>query len=136
MFAGLGTDIVEVQRIAEMIERHGEHFLERTFTDGERAYCDRHKNSAQNYAGRWAAKEAAMKALGTGFIKGIRWTEVEVVNLKSGAPKLVLHGGTKEFALKLGIAEIAISISHSKEYATSTAIALRGVATREQREEE
>ena len=87
MILGLGTDIVEIVRVGEMIERHGEHFLQRVYTEEEIRYCQDRKNAAQHFAGRWAAKEAVMKCLGTGFIRGIRWTEIEVVSQRSGAPK-------------------------------------------------
>ncbi len=123
MIKGLGTDIVEIVRIAQMIDRHGEHFLQRVYTEDEIRYCQDRKNSTQHFAGRWAAKEAAMKSLGTGFIRGIRWTEIEIVSQKSGAPKLVLHGGTGEFARSRGIKEIIVTISHCRNYATATAIA-------------
>jgi holo-[acyl-carrier protein] synthase len=126
MIAGLGTDIVEIVRIAQMIERHGEHFLQRVFTEDEIRYCQDRKNSTQHFAGRWAAKEAVMKSLGTGFIRGIRWTEIEVVSEKSGAPKMILHGGTGEFAESRGIKEIMVTISHCRNYATATAIAITG----------
>ena len=86
MIIGLGTDIIEVTRIGEMIERHGEVFLQRVFTEQEIAYCQHRKASLQHYAGRWAAKEAVMKTLGTGFTKGIGWTEIEVISRPSGQP--------------------------------------------------
>lgn len=126
MIAGLGTDIVEIVRIGQMIERHGEHFLQRVYTEDEIRYCQDRKNSTQHFAGRWAAKEAVMKSLGTGFIRGIRWTEIEVVSQKSGAPKTILHGGTGEFAESRGINDVIVTISHCRNYATATAIALTG----------
>ncbi|QDT64200.1 holo-ACP synthase [Calycomorphotria hydatis] len=121
---GLGTDIVEIDRVSDLLDRHGEHFIDRTFTERERAYCEKHKNCAQNFAGRWAAKEAVAKSLGTGFVKGVGWTEIEIINEKSGAPKVHLSGETKEFAGGLGVTEILVTISHSKAYATATAIAV------------
>jgi holo-[acyl-carrier protein] synthase len=124
MIVGLGNDIVEIVRIGQMIERHGEQFLQRVFTDTEIRYCQDRKHSYQHFAGRWAAKEAVMKALGTGFVRGIRWREIEVCSQKSGAPKMELHGGTRQFADDRGIGEILISISHCRSYATATAIAL------------
>jgi len=127
MIIGLGTDIVEIVRVGQMIERHGEHFLQRVYTEDEIRYCQTRKNSTQHFAGRWAAKEAVMKCLGTGFIRGIRWTVIEVVSQRSGAPKMVLHGGTGEFANGRGIGDIIVTISHCKSYATATAIALPGV---------
>jgi holo-[acyl-carrier protein] synthase len=79
MILGLGTDIVEIVRVGQMIERHGEHFLQRVYTEGEIRYCQDRKLSYQHFAGRWAAKEAVMKALGTGFVKGISWRDIEAL---------------------------------------------------------
>lgn len=124
MIVGLGTDIVEISRIGQMIERHGETFLARVFTPNENGYCGPKKNKEQHYAGRWAAKEAVMKALGTGFIKGIGWKEIEIINLPSGKPTIVISGGVELHAGEMGIEEILITISHSREFATATAIAL------------
>ena len=124
MIVGLGTDIVEISRIGQMIERHGDTFLNRVFTENENEYCGSKKNKEQHYAGRWAAKEAVMKTLGTGFIKGIGWKEIEVINLKSGKPTIVISGGVESHAGEMGIKEILITISHSREFATATAIAL------------
>ena len=107
-----------------MIERHGDTFLNRVFTENENTYCDSKKNKEQHYAGRWAAKEAVMKTLGTGFIKGIGWKEIEVINLQSGKPTIVISGGVERHAGEMGISEILITISHSREFATATAIAL------------
>ena len=125
MILGLGTDIVEIDRIASMIERHGDSFLDRVFTPAERAYCGSKKHAAQHYAGRWAAKEAAMKALGTGFITGIHWHDFEVLPERSGAPTLTLSGGAAQHASSLGINSILVTMSHCKAYATATAIAVR-----------
>ena len=127
MILGLGTDIVEIMRIGQMIERHGEHFLQRVYTEGEIRYCQDRKLSYQHFAGRWAAKEAVMKALGTGFVKGISWRDIEVCSKPSGAPTMELHGGTRDFADQRGIGEIMITISHCRSHATATAIALPGV---------
>ncbi|QDT93468.1 holo-ACP synthase [Gimesia algae] len=124
MIVGLGTDIVEISRIGQMIERHGDTFLSRVFTENENTYCGSKKNKEQHYAGRWAAKEAVMKTLGTGFIKGIGWKEIEVVNLQSGKPTIVISGGVERHAGEMGISEILITISHSREFATATAIAV------------
>lgn len=120
---GLGTDIVEISRVASMIERHGDSFLERTYSADEIAYCASKKNAAQHFAGRWAAKEAVMKCLGTGFIKGIHWTEIEVVPQPSGKPIVRLSSSTADFASQLGIETIHLSLSHGKEYAVATALA-------------
>jgi holo-[acyl-carrier protein] synthase len=122
---GLGTDIIEVVRIGEMIERHGEMFLQRVYTEQEIRYCQRRKSAIQHYAGRWAAKEAVMKTLGTGFSKGVGFRDIEVSALKSGAPVITLNGGAKEIARKLGIDSVLITISHCRSYATATAVALQ-----------
>jgi holo-[acyl-carrier protein] synthase len=125
MIVGIGTDIVEVTRIGEMIERHGELFLQRVFTEGEIHYCQARKLAMQHYAGRWAAKEAVMKTLGTGFSKGVGWRDIEVTSHRSGQPVVTLHGGAKEVSRVMGIDEVLISISHCRAYATATAIAFK-----------
>ncbi|MBX3436721.1 MAG: holo-ACP synthase [Planctomycetaceae bacterium] len=125
MIVGLGTDIVEITRIGQMIERHGELFLQRVYTEAEIRYCQQRKEAMQHYAGRWAAKEAVMKTLGTGFTRGVGWQDIEVANRQSGQPRIVLSGGAKEFATQRGIDEILITISHCRTYATATAIALQ-----------
>ena len=121
---GLGTDIVEVLRIGQMIERHGEIFLNRVYTDDEIRYCQRRKEYIQHYAGRWAAKEAVMKTLGTGWSRGVGWRDIEVCSSKSGSPSIVIRGGARETAEQLGISRILITISHCRQYATATAVAL------------
>jgi holo-[acyl-carrier protein] synthase len=121
---GLGTDIVEVVRIGQMIERHGEHFLSRVFTDEEVRYCQQRREYTQHYAGRWAAKEAVMKTLGTGWSRGVSWRDIEVCSSKSGKPTIALHGATAEIALAAGITRMLITISHCRAYATATALAL------------
>lgn len=126
MIFGLGTDITEIDRIQSMIDRHGDHFLERIYTPLEIEYCQRHKMATQHFAGRWAAKEAVMKALGTGFVKGVSWTEIEIESQQSGRPVVKLSGSTAQLADDLGISQILVSISHSKSYATATAIAVKG----------
>ncbi len=124
MIVGMGTDIVEIVRIGKMIERHGELFLNRVYTEEEIRYCQRRKESYEHFAGRWAAKEAVMKTLGTGFIRGISWQDIEVASHDSGQPAVRLHGGARERARKLNIAEILVSISHCRAYATATAIGI------------
>jgi holo-[acyl-carrier protein] synthase len=121
---GLGTDIVEIVRIGKMIERHGEIFLTRVFTEDEIRYCQRRKECYQHFAGRWAAKEAVMKTLGTGFTRGIGWQDIEIATQKSGRPTIALRGSAREFADQMGVSEILITISHCRAYATATAIAL------------
>ena len=124
MIVGIGTDIVEVDRIAKMIADHGDHFLERVFTPSEIAHCHPRRKSAPHYAGRWAAKEAVMKVLGTGFTNEVGWTEIEVCVKPSGQPFVLLHGSTQTVALRLGITEILVTISHTSSYATATAIGI------------
>src|SRR5688572_10702029 len=98
---GIGTDIVECVRIAQMIEKHGELFLERVFTPREMRYCQARKHATEHFAGRWAAKEAILKCLGTGWRKGICWTDMEIRNDAQGAPHVYLAGAAKEQAQKL-----------------------------------
>jgi holo-[acyl-carrier protein] synthase len=125
MIVGLGTDIVEIVRIGQMIERHGEHFLQRVFTEDEIRYCQKRKESYQHFAGRWAAKEAVMKTLGTGWTRGVGWLDIEVATKRSGQPVVVIKGTARDIATQLGIDEVLITISHCRAYATATAIALR-----------
>lgn len=125
MIVGLGTDIVEIARIGQMIERHGELFLQRVYTEEEIRYCQKRKEAMQHYAGRWAAKEAVMKTLGTGFTRGVGWQDIEVVNQKSGQPVIRLTGGAREFATQRGIDDVLITISHCRAYATATAVAMQ-----------
>jgi len=121
---GIGTDIVECLRIAQMIERHGELFLARVYTDHEVQYCSARKAATQHYAGRWAAKEAVLKAFGTGWARGIRWRDIEVRNNAAGKPSIALGGGAREICERLRIAEMQISISHCRTHATAFAVAI------------
>lgn len=121
---GIGTDIVGVLRIAQMIERHGELFIARVYTPAEIEYCSSRKSATQHYAGRWAAKEAVLKALGTGWIRGITWKDVEIRNQPDGKPTIALGGGAREICEKLGIGEIMVSISHCRSHATAFALAV------------
>ena len=122
MIVGSGIDIAEVPRIAEAIQRHGERFLHRVFTEGEIAYCDSKANRIERYAARFAAKEAGMKALGTGWNHGVRWRDVEVCRQPGGRPTLAFHGKAAEFAAKLGAKNVALSISHTAEQAIAQVI--------------
>jgi holo-[acyl-carrier protein] synthase len=122
LIVGLGTDIVEIVRIGEMIDRHGEAFLNRIYTQEEIRYCQKRKHCNEAFAGRWAAKEAVMKALGTGFIRGIGWQDIEILAEKSGKPYVNIKGGAGEHAKKIGVERILITISHCRAYATATAI--------------
>jgi holo-[acyl-carrier protein] synthase len=120
---GIGTDIIECLRIAQMIERHGELFINRVYTEHEIAYCSTKKAATQHYAGRWAAKEAVLKALGTGWRRGISWRDIEVQNKPGGAPQIVLRAGAKDVYRQLGITQMHISISHCRSHATAYAVA-------------
>jgi len=121
---GIGTDIIECLRIAKMVERHGETFVQRVYTPYEIDYCSMRKAATQHYAGRWAAKEAVLKAIGTGWIKGISWRDVEVQNLPGGQPAIELTGGAREASERRNITEIFISISHCRSHASAFAIAV------------
>jgi holo-[acyl-carrier protein] synthase len=113
MIVGMGVDLAEVDRLEATIVRHGRAFLERVFTPAEIRYCERHRNRIERYAARFAAKEAAMKALGTGWRRGVRWVDIEVANLPGGRPTLRLHGRTKELADEQGVRHIALSLTHT-----------------------
>jgi holo-[acyl-carrier protein] synthase len=121
---GIGTDIVECLRIAQMIERHGELFIGRVYTPWEIEYCTARKAATQHYAGRWAAKEAILKCLGTGWSRGIGWTDMEVRNDEAGRPSVRLGGGARDMCEQLGILDLQISISHCRTHATAFAIAM------------
>lgn len=120
---GIGTDIVECLRIGKMIEQHGELFLSRVFTGREIRYCQARKHANEHFAGRWAAKEAILKAIGTGWAKGICWTDLEVRNRQDGRPEVRVRGGARDAAISRGIGEILVSISHCRTYATAYALA-------------
>ena len=122
MIVGLGLDIAEIDRIEAAIVRHGAPFIERLFTPGEAAYCESHKNRYERYAARFAAKEAAMKALGTGWRRGVRWRDIEVTREPSGKPTLRLEGVAKEFADRLGVKHISLTITHSGNLALAQVI--------------
>ena len=122
MIVGMGIDIAEVERIKGAIGRHGEVFLRRIFTAKEREYCERFKNKFERYAGRFAAKEAAMKALGTGWSRGVRWVDCEVTRQPGGRPTLAFHGKAGEVAARLGVANISLSLTHTAEQAMAQVI--------------
>ena len=115
MIAGIGIDLAEVPRIREAIERHGKRFIERVYTPREIAYVESKANRFERYAARFAAKEAGMKAIGTGWRRGVRWQDFEVANLPSGKPTLLLHGVAADVAARLEISNIALSITHTAE---------------------
>lgn len=123
---GIGTDITECLRIARMIERHGELFINRVYTPDEISYCQSRGQATQHFTGRWSAKEAVLKALGTGWRRGIVWRDVEICNEASGRPVVAVRGGVKEVVDQLGIAELLVSISHCRSHATAYAVALGG----------
>lgn len=121
---GIGSNIVECLRIAQLIERHGEIFLSRVFTPHEIEYCSSRAMATQHYSGRWAAKEAVLKALGTGWSRGIGWRDIEVHNEVGGRPSILLAGGAREVCERLEVARVMISISHCRTHATAYALAL------------
>ena len=120
---GIGTDIIECLRIAQMIDRHGELFISRVYTEHEIEYCSSKRAATQHYAGRWAAKEAVLKALGTGWVRGISWRDVEVRHKPGGAPVVALRGGAREVFERSGISYMHLSISHCRSHATAYAVA-------------
>jgi holo-[acyl-carrier protein] synthase len=122
MIVGMGIDIAEVNRIQAVIESQGERFLRRVYTPDEVAYCEQFRNKYERYAGRFAAKEAAMKALGTGWSRGVRWVDVEVVRQRGGRPTVALKGEAKKIAESLGVKNIALSITHTAEQAIAQVI--------------
>jgi holo-[acyl-carrier protein] synthase len=122
MIVGLGVDITEVDRIEAAMARRGRAFLERLFTPSEIKYCEKHRNRAERFAGRFAAKEAAMKALGTGWARGVRWLDIEVVREPSGKPTLKLSGATRAIADSLGVKNIAVTITHDGNTALAQVI--------------
>ena len=122
MIVGTGVDIAETSRIEQVMERHGERFAKRISTPAEIAYCEKFKNKAERYAARFAAKEAAFKALGTGWGNGVHWVDVEVTHLPSGKPELVLTGRALEVARTLGVSRSSVSISHSDRYVVAQVI--------------
>lgn len=122
MIVGTGIDIAEVPRIAEAIDRFGERFLRRVFTEGEIRYCDSKANRTERYAARFAAKEASMKALGTGWNRGIRWRDIEVFRKPGGRPTIKFHGAAEEFAKKLGAQHVSLSLSHTAQQAIASVI--------------
>ena len=114
MIVGSGVDIAEVDRIRAAAERYGARFIQRVYTPLEIAYVERRKAGRyERYAARFAAKEAGMKAIGTGWRRGVRWQDFEVINLPSGRPTLKLHGAAAQFAAMLGVKNIALSLTHT-----------------------
>jgi holo-[acyl-carrier protein] synthase len=122
MIVGTGVDLAEVPRIRASIERYGKRFIERIYTPAEIAYVERKANRYERYAARFAAKEAGMKAIGTGWKRGVRWQDFEVANLPSGKPTLRLHGVAAQVALRLGVQNISLSMTHTAETAMAQVI--------------
>ena len=121
-----GIDLVDTARVARAIERHGEAFLRRVFTDAEVAYCQRHGDPMPSYAARWAAKEAVSKALGTGIGEEAQMHEIEVTRAPSGQPGILLHGRTAATAAAMGITTISVSLTHTATTAAAMVILSRG----------
>ena len=113
MIVGSGIDLIEISRIQQSMERFGKRFLDRVFTAAEQAYCLRKRNAAESFAARFAAKEAGAKALGTGISRGVNWLEIEVVREPGGRPTIRFHGRAAEISAHLGVAHVALSITHT-----------------------
>lgn len=120
---GLGLDATDIPRIERTIARYGDRFLHRIFTEGEIAYCRRRRNAAPHFAGRFAAKEAAMKALGTGRSRGVTWRDIEVIR-RGGPPQLQLHGAAAERSRALGAQSSLLTITHSETLAIAQVLLL------------
>jgi holo-[acyl-carrier protein] synthase len=119
-----GIDLVDFPRIEQMLNRHGQHFIERIFTATEQAYAKNNRNSVEKFAGRFAAKEAILKLIGTGWRGNIAWTDIEIINNHVGQPIVNLNGQVKKTADSLGISQISISITHTANFAIASAVAL------------
>ncbi len=119
-----GIDLVDFPRIEEMIKKHGDRFMDRIFTPVEQAYAESNKNSVEKLAGRFAAKEAILKLIGTGWRGKIAWTDIEITNTSTGQPKVALTGEVKKIADKLKIKHISVSITHTANFAIASAVAL------------
>ncbi|GIU74435.1 MAG: holo-[acyl-carrier-protein] synthase [Bryobacteraceae bacterium] len=122
MILGTGIDLAEVDRIRAAVEKYGTRFLERVFTPAEIAYVERKAHRYERYAARFAAKEAGMKALGTGWRRGVRWQDFEVRNQRSGRPALLLHGVAAEIARQMGVERIHLSLTHTEAVAQAFVI--------------
>ena len=121
---GVGLDATEIGRVADMIDRYGDRFLKRVFTDGEIAYCRAKRDFVSSFAARFAAKEAAMKALGTGHSRGVYWTGIEVVR-RYGPPQLAFHGGAAERFEAMRATRAIVTLTHSRELAIAHVMLLR-----------
>jgi holo-[acyl-carrier protein] synthase len=123
MVLGLGTDLIEIERVQQSLDRFGERFMQKVFTAGEVAYCQRKKHAAESFAARFAAKEAAAKALGTGISRGISWKEIEVRRQPGERPTLHLSGRAAERADAMGVRHLQLSLTHSRDVAMAVVIA-------------
>jgi len=121
---GQGLDLIECERVAVVVERHGQRFLDRVLTPCEQAYCNTHRDSIPRIAGRFAAKEAILKMLGTGWRGKIAWTDMEITNDPAGRPQVALTGHTARISTEQGISRVLVSITHTPNYAAATAIGL------------
>jgi holo-[acyl-carrier protein] synthase len=119
-----GIDLVDFPRIEELINRHGSHFLDRVFTQTEQQQANAMKNRIERLAGRFAAKEAVLKLLGTGWRGKIAWTDIEIVNNQFGQPQVTLTGEVKKIATKMGVRDISLSITHTANFVIASAVAL------------
>ena len=123
MIVSLGNDLVQLSELRAVLERRGERFLDRILTSAEKAYCQRKHAMLESVAARFAAKEAVMKCLGTGWSQGVSWREIEVVRERGGPPRIALHGRTAEVARQRGIGRILITLTHTGDYAEAVALA-------------
>jgi holo-[acyl-carrier protein] synthase len=124
MILGIGADITECLRIARMIERHGELFVNRVYTPDEVRYCRNRRQSTQHFAARWAAKEAVLKALGIGSRRGVTWTDIEICKGLSGGESVAVRGAVKDIVERLGVTELLVTMAHCRSHATAYALAL------------
>lgn len=122
IIAGIGIDMVKIERIKKTVEKWGDSFLNRIFTKKEQDYSYSYVLPYPHLAGRFSAKEAFLKAIGTGWRKGIRWTDIEVIRDEAGRPKINVYGGLNEIILKKGIKEVLVSISHERDYAIAQVV--------------
>ena len=126
MIVGSGIDVVEIGRIQQSMDRYGQRFLARVYTEAEQAYCLRKRKSAESFAARFAAKEAGAKALGTGISQGVSWLEIEVAREPGGRPTLQFHGRAAELAARLGARRSALSMTHTAELAMASVVIENG----------
>src|SRR5665213_4575615 len=126
MIVGSGVDMIEIERIAETLARYGDRFCQRIYRPGEILYCRRKRNAAESFAARFAAKEAAAKALGTGIQQGVGWQDIEVVRAPSGRPSLIFHGRAAAIARQLGASHAVVSLTHTRTQALAQVLLENG----------